>query len=393
MRPTALGQGYTSYACVLCIFVLCVHILGMIKNRNTVITKKNFIIIVTSITFWLYLVVHALLVGSNGMDNVLKAATYHVLIIFTFAIILSSKKENFLFFHWFIKILFFFSLSYTITVVLGTFVGGIENLHLFNFKIETYNHPALVYFPFTSLSSFMIVGNIHLPRFLGMFREPGILQAFLIWAFFNLEQYKLNSKKIKFTLAIGIFGTFSTAGIAIFIGTIAMKYFLNRKVLKSILIVSFCIIALVYTPYIGVKSKSINAAASVDERSYATKVGLEKFMDNPIGTGMYNHGDYDMYNAGINLLSSSYMIGAIGLFLILLVYFLPMYKYPFKTAYLVGITPLLITSLYSQPILDAPLVYIMLMANYGIFAEKPEVEILKTNISSDLRARNSLLID
>lgn len=375
MRPTALGQEYMSYSMVLSFGALCIHLVELLKSKEGYITKKNFIVLVSSLVLWSYLVVHALLMSSNNFDDVLKAGISHIVVIFIFSIILSREKENTLFFKWFIKILGLFSFSFVLTVLLGLVVG-FQSLYLFEIPIATYNHSQLFYFPFTSLSSFMVVSGIEFPRFLGLFREPGILQAFLIWAYFNLKQYGLETKKMKVLLFAGIVGTMSTAGIAIFFGTVALKYALNRKVIKGVLLVIFCITALNYAPIIGLQYKAETHGASLDARSYATLSGLEKMRDNPLGTGMYNRDFFDYELSGINLLASSYMIGVIGVLLTLVVYLLPLWGYPNKVPYIVGITPLLITLLYSQPILDAPLVYIMLLASYKVSSFVAETDIV-----------------
>ena len=87
-------------------------------------------------------------------------------------------------------------------------------------------------------------------------------------------------------------------------------------------------------------------------------------MDNPFGTGLYDVGINDVELSGINLLAASSKIGIIGLVLVLMVYILPMLGYHAKKNYLIGITPILITLLYAQPIFDSPLIYALLMANY-----------------------------
>ena len=274
---------------------------------------------------------------------------------------------NYLFFRWFIKILLFFSISYSITLILGMFIGiSFDKLLMFNIPVEGYESSGNIYFPFTQLYGFMTVANIKLPRALGFFRESGIFQAFLIWAFFNLKQYNLESNKNKIILIFGIIGTFSTAGIAVLFGVYAIKLFINKKQMVSICLIGMSVIGLIYTPYIGLKAKSVTHSTSISDRSLATMNGLKRLKGNPFGTGIYNIEVNAIENSGINLLAISYKIGLIGLVLVLLVYFLPMYGYLYKRNYFVGVLPFFMTLLISQPILDAPFIYIMLLANYRL---------------------------
>lgn len=366
VRPSALGEQFTSLGIIMVLFALGIHLLEYLKVReNHFITLKNFNVLIMTILLWVYLLVHALIVGSNHFDFVLKATMTHLIIILTCVVILSHEKSNKVFFKSLIKILLFFSFSYSITFVLSMVLGlGFDRLLLLSIPIEGYETSGNVYFPFTQLYGFMSIGSINLPRGLGFFRESGIFQAFLIWAYFNLKQYNLNSKKNKFLLIIGIFGTFSTAGIAVFFAVYAIKLFLNKRKILSLGLVSIGLYGLFYAPYIGIKSKSITHATSITDRSYATLNGLTKLADNPIGTGLYNTEFFDVTNSGINLLAMSYTIGIIGFILVLAVYFSPLVGYPYKKNYLIGAMPFFITLLISQPILDAPFIYVMLLANY-----------------------------
>ncbi|MEH7249171.1 hypothetical protein V7114_20640 [Neobacillus niacini] len=366
LRPSAFGQQYTTYAVILVLFAFGIHVLEILKNRDSYFaTKKNFVVITVSLLLWTYLLAHALIVGSNHMDFVIKASIAHIVVIGCTAIMFSHEKTNYLFFRHLIKLLIFFSFSYCVTFVIGMFGLGFDSLRILTIPVQGYQNSGNIYFPFTQLYGFMTVGNLQLPRALGFFRESGIFQAFLIWAFFNLKQYGLEDKRNKLILFLGILGTFSTAGIAVFFGVYAIKLFLSKRKILSVILISIGILGLFYAPYVGLKSKSVTHSTSISDRSYATNQGLERLMENPLGTGLYNTEMFDIANQGINLLAMSYTIGFIGIFLVLLAYFLPLYAYPFKQSYLVGVLPFFITLLISQPILDAPFIYIMLMANYG----------------------------
>ncbi|UZJ79343.1 hypothetical protein [Fictibacillus sp. KU28468] len=367
LRPTALGQQYTTFGVILVLFAFGIHMLECLKNRKSYfVTRKNFIIILTSVLLWTYLLSHALVAGSNHLDFVIKASIAHIIVISCAAVILSHQKSNYMFFRHLMKIFIFFSITYTLTFILGMFLGiSFDRLKLFNLPVEGYEQAGEVYFPFTQLYGFMTVGSLQLPRGLGFFRESGIFQAFLIWAFFNLNNYRLDNKKNKVLLFLGIVGTFSTTGIVTFFTVFAIKLFLTKRRFWSLILVSLSIFVLFYAPYIGLKSKSVTHSTSISDRSFATKTGLERLIENPVGIGLYNTESSKVANEGINLLAMSYTVGIIGLIIILVTYFLPIYGYAFKRSYLVGVIPFFITFLISQPILDAPFIYLMFMADYG----------------------------
>src|SRR5690554_189519 len=366
MRPTVFGQAYTAFSLVFCLAAFFIFVLEKMKSNMSVgvVTRKNFYVLLMIFVSWLYLLSHAWIMGSSNVEAALNATIIQLVTITIFALILSSEKENYIFFKWFIKLLVFFSFSYVVTVFLSFFID-IRTLFLFELPIEgrTY-HTHNFYFPLSSTLGSFTVNGITLPRFLGFFREPGILQAFLIWALFNLKQYDLDNIKNKLLLLLGIIGTFSTTAIVVLIGTLAVKYIINKKVFRGFAIIGISILALIYVPYVGIADKVTTHEESINARSTATVNGLVNLMDNPFGTGLYDVGINDVELSGINLLAASSKIGIIGLVLVLMVYILPMLGYQAKKNYLIGITPILITLLYAQPIFDSPLIYALLMANY-----------------------------
>lgn len=367
IRPSAMGEQFTSVALVLILFSAFIQLLEWLKYRNKFsISKKNLIVTITCLGLWTFLLMHALIQDSNNLEFVLKATISHMIVISIGAIILSHQRTNLLFFKGLIKVFIFFSFSYCITFFL-TMVLGIEfeKLLLFKVPVEGYESSGDVYFPFTQLYGFMTVGDIRLPRVLGFFRESGIFQAFLIWAYFNLKQYGLNNKKNKALLLIGIVGTFSTAGIAVFFAVYAFKLFLTRKKFLSIFLVIISVFGLIYAPFIGLESKSVTHESSITDRSFAMKDGVNRMMENPIGTGLYNAEWYDSRTSSINLIAMSKNLGVFGLTFVLLTYFLPAAFYEYRRSYLIGVMPFFLTLLLSQPILDAPIVYLIMLANYG----------------------------
>ncbi|AFH65304.1 hypothetical protein ACVNS2_31810 [Paenibacillus caseinilyticus] len=363
MRPTAFGQNLSSLAMVLSLGAVYFHMVEQSIIKNVRFTRHIQFVLVVSIIMWVYFFAHAGVQGGMNFEFVIKAAVAHIVILFSFALVLSDERANQKYFRGFIFIMMGFVISYYISVLLTAFVPW-ESLYLFKINVETYDSTGNTYFPFTILYSFIEMPGLNLPRLLGLFREAGIFQAFLIWAIFSLESYNLNRKWIQTVLFFGVAGTLSTSGLAIYFVALAMRYFFDRRIVKGTVIFLFMFYAAFFAPFIGLNDKSEKLGASVTDRSDATWEGIQLFLENPFGVGMYNMGYNNADQLGINLLSSSYMIGIVGVLLVLTVYFATVLWVEDKAQYLVAVTPLFLTLLISQPVLDAPLFYIMLMAAY-----------------------------
>ncbi|MCZ8519326.1 MULTISPECIES: hypothetical protein [Paenibacillus] len=385
MRPTAFGQNLSSLAMVLSLGAVYFHMVEQSILKNVRFTRHIQFVLVVSIVMWVYFFAHAGVQGGMHFEFVIKAAVAHIVILFSFALVLSDERANQKYFRGFIFTLMAFVISYYISLLLTTVVPW-ESLYLFKINVETYDQTGKTYFPFTILYSFIEMPGLNLPRLLGLFREAGIFQAFLIWAIFSLESYNLDRKWIQIVLFLGVGATLSTSGLAIYFVALAMRYFFNRRGLKAIMIFAFMFYAAFFAPFIGLNDKSEKLGASVTDRSDATWEGLRLFMENPFGTGMYNEGYNNADQLGINLLSSSYMIGIIGILLVLIIYFATVFWVEDKAQYLVAVTPLFLTLLISQPVLDAPLFYIMLMAAYKKKPSEPKLPLEQKMIWQEARA-------
>ncbi|MGN7167362.1 hypothetical protein ACTHSJ_16015 [Paenibacillus cellulositrophicus] len=371
IRPSAFGQQFTAIGIAVSLFTLLLHLHQQKgKGLPVKISSQNLsVIIMTSLLFTL-LSLHVVLVNSNNnLDFVLKALIAHIAIIISFGIILSNEESNITFFRWFIKILLLFVFSYYVTLLLSIFIP-LNSLQLFKLNIKGYEGTGNTYFPFTILYSFMSVGEngFKLPRLLGLFRESGILQMFMIWSLFNLKRVNMNKPWVKVTLFLGILASFSTAGVAVLFINLVISFILNKKLIRAAVFVIFAYLAIFYTPFIGVNAKMDTHGASISDRYIAVENSLNSLKENPLGIGLYNATGFN--NSGINLVAASSMIGIQGFLLAILTYLIPMIFVQNKRSYFLSVSPLLITSLTSQPILDAPLVYVMMMALHPIYAKQ-----------------------
>lgn len=371
LRPSAFGQQFTTYGLIFAFVALFINYIEMnisVKaTKKTIIIPKLHIYLIISLTLlWSYLMIHGVFVDSNGQEFTVKALYSNLIIGFIFVVLLSDLKSNYLFFKTLIIIIILMCLSFCITFILSKFVGGIDNLKIISLNIEGYNNSGSIFFPFTQIYGVLNFGDVQLFRAQGFFRESGIFQAFIIWALFNLKYFKLNNWYNKLLLIIGLVSTFSTIGIAICFIIWSLRLFMYKNKILAIAILSLGLYSALYAPYIGVISKAETHGASIDDRSNATTRGLENLSENIVGTGLYNQDEFYIENGNINLLAMSYTLGLLGLLLVLLMYFLPLIVFKSnedKKKYLLSILPFFLTLLFSQPILDAPFIFIMLLAN------------------------------
>lgn len=372
LRPSALGQSFSDLGIILCVLTFFIHFIEFSKARKLDITKHNAYFMLSIMIMWVYLFSHSGFNTSVHFDFTVKATISNILVLISAAITLSLKKARDIFFKSFITVLALLAGSYLITVLISI-ATGFERLYMFTLPVQGYEDQGVgkVYFPFTVIYSFMGSGGFEFPRLLGLFREAGIYQAFLVWGIFSVKYFDFKKPKlIMFLLFSGVISTFSTAGLGVLLATYALKLLLDRKIFKTIFITVIAYISVFYAPFIGLNSKSVTHSTSITDRTDATINGLRYLAENPLGIGLYNELGFEAANSGINLLANSYTIGVIGLVLVFLVFITPMFTYKLKKGYIVSVFPIFITMLLSQPILDAPMVYLILLADYGMIKER-----------------------
>lgn len=364
IRPSELGENYSIIGIAMSI-ILAVFFL--VSNKDAFkLKKQNLWLVISSVVFWSYCGIQAAILQSFHLDFALKAIVSNIIIIVIFSIILNNDIINKYFFRCLILILVFFTISYYITFILSLFLGY-ERLYLFHIVIPGYENGGVIYFPFTISYDFTSVLGVVLIRMLSGFREVGIAQIFYIFALFISHKYFEKNKTINFILVLGIIACFSTTGfinliITYFLYIILVKSKNNKKMtIIGITLIAIMIIAFINIPGISIQDK---AQTSITDRQYATLYGLELFKEHLLfGIGYYNN-DVSLQNTGINFISSSYTIGLVGCILYFLVFLSTLISAKNIKNYLICITPLIITLLFSEPLIDAPLIYVLLLADF-----------------------------
>jgi len=349
-----------------------------LKRTDRATAARNLAIASIVCVLWVYLSIHSFAMDARRPESVVKALISIPFLVFAFAFLLSRQDLNRVFFRGLVWLFVLFTISYFITLALLLFVP-LDSLFIFQTDKLYGDKWGGIYFPFTTAYGVFSFYGVKFFRSLGPFREAGIFQAFLVWAFFASPYIDMDRRWIKAVLVAGIFSTLSTAGMAIFFATLALKtVFISNdaRSLKRILVsavftlITFAVglLAFLYLPVLGLLEKMDKAQASIDDRVGNTVLGLYGFFDNPLGIGMYNASQENM---GINLLSALYMIGLPGLLLLVflaVVSVITIRKNSEKAVFMISMFPFAITGIFSQPFLESPLVFIMLFQVLAIRA-------------------------
>ncbi len=385
-RPALFGNNHPELGLVFSAIALFLHIVdqGAGRSLNASIPRHNRAVLISVAILWTYISLHAMLANSKHLDTVFYALIANVGLIFAFSIVLGDERTRIVFFRCFVVIMLVPIASYTVTLLLAQRYD-LDALKLFRLDVKGYEDKGSgwIYFPITPIYSYLKFDGAVVLRLQDVFREAGIAQAFLAWAFFAADMLWKRRILIKIFLLAGIVATISTVGLALAPVLTILWVISNAKIFKNsrgflkltVLLISG-VIALAGSyfialniPYIGLLDKANYASQSISDRETSSTNGIKELLDNPLGIGLYNIDDGTF--AGINLIGASQFIGVAGCVLVLFAYFFPLTTSKNKLNYMLLIMPLFITGLTSQPLLNAPLIYVMFLLNERELPSKP----------------------
>ncbi len=404
LRPTIFGQNFSIYAVPL--FIIAFLLEGL-KGGDPKIkiwyNRKLVAVYAIVVVLWVFLLLQATANWGYHYNFVIKAFFINIFPITICFVLLSNSRISYLYFRWFLILLAIPAASYIITVIAVQFITP-ESLRYFQISIEGYSHTnsGSILLPITPVYSFITVNGYSLLRFQDLFRESGIAQAFLAWGFIvarNLFVRRWAVRTIRLLMLIGIIGTLSTIGLALIPIIIMLSIILDSKIMRderrrftltktlkisiigiiTILAIGVGLLGVQNIPGIGLEHKI--DSVSGETRLVSTQIGLKKFLKNPIGVGLYNA---HRKNASINLIAVLSEIGIFGVFLYLLVFFIAIYYDENPSLIMAALIPILATSITSQPLVDAPLLYITLLYGSGVASRK----YFKNKINPDCHNKN-----
>jgi hypothetical protein len=359
--PTMLGLKYTFISLPLLIFALVLFILTRGRHKLK-ISRKSVVLLVTIWVYYFYLCIQSVYFDGYFKIDYLKSIVSITIFIVVFSIVFSDFAIRYLYFKLFVGVLLFFVVSNIFTITLSLLIGA-EKLLIFEIPMYEDTYKLQVFFPFTvTFGRMNFFGDIVM-RLSALFREPGIAQAFYIWAFVISHRY-YKSKLVKPLLLLGTIMTLSTTGFVLLAAVIFLTAVLEKFNVKRILLSSLFVLLAggVYLVVPGLSLESKNA------ESYEARVGkLEQandlFIENPLfGTGASNA---FIEGTSTSLLQQAYAIGGVGVLLFLVICFIGfIFELRDWKVYLLSIFPVISTALIAQPIYDTSILYLFVLASH-----------------------------
>jgi hypothetical protein len=235
-------------------------------------------------------------------------------------------------------------------------------------------HSLLV--PFSFIWGRLPIFGINLPRFLGIYREPGLSQIYFWTAFFLTYFVKMKHIKIIRTcIFIGAFLTFSTTGILSFAAGYSAFLFLNKstqieKVRNAVIVLCVTLLGgiILSLPGIGIldKMENANGMDRIDSFNYS----IHEFLENPIiGKGYYYGFSTDSEGRQfkgdvqfIGIIGVAYQLGSIGILLYFLCWIYSLTRLANRKTLCIYI-PCIVTLLFFQPSYNDILVWFLMLIN------------------------------
>lgn len=370
LRPAALGGNFTPVGLALVAISAASLVLHDWPTDSSPL-RRTVAPATAGLVLWGYLLLHASLAAVDRFGDVAKAAIAHMLVITGGWLILRNRDLNRRFFRLLVWSLVAVAASYIITFALSIVVP-LQQLQLARLPIEEYglrnDVVGTVYFPFTMLYNVVPGIDVRLLRLMGWVREAGILQAFMIWALFSHRRLGITTRWVPLALLAGMAATFSTSGVVLLPATAALWFLANRswRPATRIFVMAGMLVgaglALVYAPVVGLAAKSESNLTSLVDRLEPASAGARGFVNNLGGRGLYSATTGD--ESAISLLGQAQWLGIVGILLVIAVWAAAVYASEDRTAKAVALFPLLATSLVAQPLLDAPVMFLVMLANH-----------------------------
>jgi hypothetical protein len=361
MRPAIIGQKMG----LLIIPVVVYFVLAAIIWKSSIPLrriKNPFLYTYILIVFYLFF--QMLLVGVESEVGALSvlAMLFFGYIPFILGDIVAARKISKIL----VGICVVLGMSYIVTMGLAVFGS-----YIYLFSVDLPTHTDWVYqlqimFPFSPVyDSGAKVGSLVFPRAIGFMREPGLYQMVLIISFWMVDIYQFRySRWLKFFLIISLIFTFSTAGYVLFLVTIGLRYFVKsrRKALFFLIglpvIMGIFYFLLTTQSQFGLIQKFHNRSGL--SRLEVTLKAIDLIATHPLmGIGFHNR--IQGMQLGINFLGTTAQIGILGVAVFLFPFFYVWTKIKsLDIAYFCIWLTLLTTMLFSQPLYDKPITYLIL---------------------------------
>lgn len=361
-RPMILGNIYSPIGLGI-LFIVTVY--ECCRNRGRIKINHHFDILKALVVFFIYCAIQGIILRSDRLYDGLQTVVYLLGCAVSFYFLCKNKNVQIAFIRIMYYALSFFSLSFIISSLL-MLMKDWNSIHLFDFDYGYFRDVA-VYFPFTPTYGDMPFNGVIFKRLLGFSRESGIMQLFYIWGFYMADKYFDKSLIVKLLMCIGVAGCLSSTGFIVF--AISLFFYLDIKKLfswKTLIAVTLIIIAVYVLFYAQGTSIASRAQATITDRTIGMATGLSAFMSDPIfGKGFYDTlGQRGGVQVGVSAIASLGQVGIIGFALWLMIYLVSFKSNRFSKRFIYSCVSIVITALFSQPLLAAPAIYIFNFMDY-----------------------------
>lgn len=365
-RPGFLGQSYSIVGAILIAAVVPMYLITTGKYRSTSSLWMARLALV-QVFFWMYCIAFAIGNGESNNEFALKATALGVTTAIAYYLVLSDRNMNALVYKTFALANTALGYSIFISAIL-VFVVDYDRLILLSMDIKGYEDAGSgfngdVLFPFSPVYGYISEYGIY--RFMGAYREAGIAQLFFVWSatylYFLKERKSLILGSVLGALLSGSTSAFISIGLVVMGYLVFEKRLSAKKLLILVPAFVFFLSLVIYLPGMGLLDKSETHFDSLDDRWRAVEYIFDDIQTFIFGKGLY-YLDTPFVNIGINAISFSYFIGLIGLVFYFSTFFIYGAYNTRRNAvrYYLLVTPLLVTSLFFQPLIDAPLACFLL---------------------------------
>ena len=373
-KPTTLGSVLTPIAMASSMLLLLLYgkKRGSFKYPMTRVGKK---IIFPIYLYYIYCFFQEYVMSGVLNYNILKGGISILIFVITVSVFMADEPIRFDFVKGFIRLLEFWVISYIISLPLFFITSNVYELEVLGIDIPVYGYHLAFYFPFTPATGRLTLFGIQFLRLASLFRECGIAQLFYIWAFEECHYYFNKVKTHRTILLLGVVFCFSTAGYVCLIAYLVTDMVLNstrkknkKEFKRSIGIIVLCVaIVIAFMTVPGIKLEDKNKV-SYNARITSLGNAMEAMKENPL----FGTGEFFIESTGNSLLQSVYKVGLIGIGLYYAIFVDALrYSRNKKRFILANIASVLTLSL-SQPIFDAPLIFLLVIIPYE--GEKQMIE-------------------
>jgi len=377
IRPARLGEEYSLPGTFL---IAGLSIVYTLYFQRTAISISRLMLAAAMSFYWLYLTAYSMVAG-NADGSPVKSLILISVTAFASTVLTSNASINNALVKSAIYASATLSLSSIVTMMLLYSGTSFDQLHIFDIRIsgsngDFYAQFGQVLFPFTICYDRVGIWGSDVPRIAHWFREVGITQAFFAWAalaaFFSNIRYR---KCVTFLILLGTLLTLSTVApfsvafclIAMILasgsGDLGKKFLLLLVITAVVGLVVYLLFLTVSDSYLGLGQKL--ASASFSDRQRGVQDGIAFLMAHPFGAGFYNG------SSAINLVAALGELGLPGALGFFGVVSYAICAFPRPLARAAMLTPILITMLVSEPLLDAGYFYLLLFCTLPTPLQKP----------------------